>query len=297
MKILKSTYLLLLLFGASTLMSCIRDEIKDCPPLAVNIAVKDKNYFNVDKVDLEDRKPDNLAFREYIPTLQWVLRDAKTGKVADYSENFAVTGDDETVQPDICPCVPHGKYVLTVWGGLDDNLPLRNDMTALSFHPGNEEGRDVYLTNDTLLYDPWHNGYTVEMERTKGKLIIEKLNLPANVDCSDKKITGIYSDVDNSFKYTGETHVAKQSQIETPAQVVTKTVLSPSLHDNGSILSMSFSANQQNVETLVPKNVNITMGRNELTVLRYVWDEERQDFVIYMLINDNWELTTKMEID
>lgn len=297
MKILKSTYLLLMLIGASTLMSCIRDEIKDCPPLVVNIAVKDKNYFNVDKVDLEDRKPDNLAFREYIPTLQWVLRDAKTGKVADYSENFAVTGDDETVQPDICPCVPHGKYVLTVWGGLDDDLPLRNDMTALSFHPGNEEGRDVYLTNDTLLYDSWHNGYTVEMERTKGKLIIEKLNLPANVNRSDKKITGIYSDVDNSFKYTGETHVAKQSQIETPAQVVTKTVLSPSLHDNGSILSMSFSSNQQNIETLVPKNVNITMGRNELTVLRYVWDEEKQDFVIYMLINDNWELTTKMEID
>lgn len=30
------------------LPSCIRDEILPCPPLQVNISVKDKNYFNIE---------------------------------------------------------------------------------------------------------------------------------------------------------------------------------------------------------------------------------------------------------
>jgi len=30
------------------LSSCIRDEILPCPPLQVNISVKDKNYLNIE---------------------------------------------------------------------------------------------------------------------------------------------------------------------------------------------------------------------------------------------------------
>ena len=61
---LKRSWLLLLL-SLPLLASCIRDELDDCPPLRVEIAVKDKNYFNVDKVDMEERRSDDLAFREY----------------------------------------------------------------------------------------------------------------------------------------------------------------------------------------------------------------------------------------
>ena len=73
--------ILLILLTVPALTSCIRDEIEDCPPLHVNIAVKDKNYFNVDKVDMEERRAEDLAFREYVPTLFYMLRDAKTGEV------------------------------------------------------------------------------------------------------------------------------------------------------------------------------------------------------------------------
>ena len=42
-------YAVYILYALSAILlsSCIRDEILPCPPLQVNIAVKDKNYFNI----------------------------------------------------------------------------------------------------------------------------------------------------------------------------------------------------------------------------------------------------------
>lgn len=39
------------------------------------------------------------------------------------------------------------------------------------------------------------------------------------------------------------------------------------------------------------------MKRNELTVLRYVWDCEKQDFVIYALLNNSWTIISQMDIE
>lgn len=296
MKLMKTTYILPILLSVF-ISSCVRDEIPDCPPLRVNIAVKDKNYFNVDKVELEERLSDDLPFREYVPTLYWVLRDLNTGDIVDESPLITVSGDERTVTPDICPCVPHGKYVLTVWGGLDSRDALDEEMTTLTFHPGNTEGKDVYMTNDTLLYDAWHNDYTVELERTKGKLIIEKVNLPSDISSSEKTVTGLFGEVNSVFRYGGETSVTRRSEFVPAPQVVTKTVLAPSLKEDGSRLSLNFTDNAAKSSPLIPKTVNITMRRNELTVLRYVWDGEKRDFTIYILVNDNWEVVHNMGLE
>ncbi len=41
------------------------------------------------------------------------------------------------------------------------------------------------------------------------------------------------------------------------------------------------------------------MGRNEITILRYVYQESDNgaDFDIYIRVNGNWELLHEMEID
>ena len=82
-KAMRTRHILCMLLTTAALSSCVRDEIEPCPPLQVNITVKDKNYFNVDKVELEERLPEDLAFREYIPTLHYTLRDAATGEVVE----------------------------------------------------------------------------------------------------------------------------------------------------------------------------------------------------------------------
>ncbi len=55
-------YLSILLAGLSFFSSCVREDLSECPPLTVKITVKDKNYFNVDKVSFEDRKADDLHY-------------------------------------------------------------------------------------------------------------------------------------------------------------------------------------------------------------------------------------------
>lgn len=295
---LKRSWLLLLL-SLPLLASCIRDELDDCPPLRVEIAVKDKNYFNVDKVDMEERRSDDLAFREYVPTLLYILRDAATGEVVDEQGVFPVEGDGKTVPVEFCPCLPHGKYILTVWGGLKDMSALCDDHLTLNYHPGHEEGDDVYLVSDTLVYDAYRYNYTVEMERTKGKLIVQAENLPDKYSLIEVDVNNLFGRVNSNFLNSAQTSVCHKQRINGEADVRTDVMLAPSIKDRGSVLDVNFL--KQNPEGgdkhLLPEKVSITMYRNEITVLRYVWDKDRNDFIVYMLVNDNWEQVHGMVID
>lgn len=93
-------YIGYILLSALTLVSCVRDEILPCPPLQVNIAVKDKNYFNVDKVELEDRLPDDLPLRDYVPTLYYRLNrimEDGTSRMVEEKGVFQVEGDGKRI--------------------------------------------------------------------------------------------------------------------------------------------------------------------------------------------------------
>lgn len=288
----------ILLLSILLFSSCVRDEIEPCPPLTVNIAVKDKNYFNVDKVALEERKSEDLAFKEYVPTLYYQLRSAATGEVIEEQGVFEVTGDEKTFPITFCDCIPHGKYVLTVWGGLKDNTPLGDDPLTAILHEEQKEGDDFYMTNDTLVYDAWNYDYTVDMERTKGKLIIQVENLPEDVNYSDKTVSGLFLDLDCEFNYSNQTKVQTTAEWEEKPEIVTKTVLAPSIKEKGSKVNVNFYDNpQRTTPTLTPKDVNVTMKRNELTVLKYVYDDGKGDFTIYVLMNDAWDIIYDMGIE
>ena len=296
MKRKNRTYSLLLGAVLLTSHACVRDEIEPCPPLQVNIEVKDKNYFNVDKVELEEKLSEELAFRAYIPTLHYTLRDATTGKAVAEQGVSRVDGDEKSYPVTFSDSLPHGRYILTVWGGADEGTPLPADGTAVEFHPDNREGCDLYLTNDTLEYDAWRHAYTVEMERTKGKLIVEASGLPESVSRSTLSIDGLYGQTDCHFRYTGTASVRLETRWEDPTGNVTKTLLAPSREKDGSKLKVNFlDAAGAEIPDVQPKPVNITLKRNELTVLRYVYDGDK--CTIYVLVNDNWEEIHGMEID
>ena len=86
--------LALLLLLPLVTVSCIRDELEECPPLSLNIKVKDKNYFNVDMVNLETRKSEDLPFKEYVPTLHYSLTDVETNEVMFHTDFETVRGDN-----------------------------------------------------------------------------------------------------------------------------------------------------------------------------------------------------------
>lgn len=275
------------------LASCIRDEIEPCPPLTLHIAVKDKNYFNVDRVEQEERLSEDLAFREYVPTLFYTLRDAEMGEIVEEQGVYDVTDDEKTHSVEFCDCLPHGKYVVTVWGGLTDLNPLSDDRQSVVLHQNNVEGTDLYLASDTLRYDPLHYDHTVEMERIKGKLIVVTENLPDNMNRMTQQVTGLYGATDNRLGYSGSTYMTTTAQWD-DGNVVKKTMLAPSVSKK-SPLNVGFSNDAG--EHRNPKDADIVISRNMLTVLRYVWNTKTKDFDIYMLVNDNWELVHGMEID
>lgn len=297
MKTRTITYILLLLVSVS-LVSCVRDEVKPCPPLRVTLVVKDKNYFNVNKVAAEERKSNELPFHEYIPTLYYVLRDAATGKIVEEQGVFEVTGDDKTFMLTFCDCIPHGKYILTVWGGLKDNTPLGDEPQTAVLHAENQEAVDVYMTNDVLVYDAWNNNQTVDMERVMGKLIIEVEKLNHDVNYSDKTVSGVFKNVNSEFDYTEGASVYTKNEWKYNPTIVTKTILAPSQVEKGSTVHLNFyDSPDRTSPRLTPKDVNITMKRNELTVLKYVYDDGEKDFLIYILVNDEWEVLHNMDID
>lgn len=64
-------------------ISCIKEEIKPCPPLQINIAVKDKNYFNINNVELEEYK-EEICLSGIYTYSYYTLSDLNTGEVIEH---------------------------------------------------------------------------------------------------------------------------------------------------------------------------------------------------------------------
>lgn len=292
--------------------SCIRDSIPPCPPLQVTLTVKDKNYFNIDdavKLGLMERKAENLPFRDYVSTLYYIVHDAD-GKVVAEQKNTLVDNDDQTQLITLPESLPYGKYTLTVWGNMKSDEPLGEDATTAEMEAVGAAANDIYLASATFDYRYGNEEHLLAMERTKGDLLIKAEGIPDNIDFSTKDIQDIYNFVDNGFQYSTLTDIHTELDWqEIRSEIKSETLMCPSPSYEGSTLSVMFidksAAGTQGRATyhptLEPQDVNITMGRNEITILKYVYVDEggsgEGDFEIYLRVNDNWELLHGMELD
>lgn len=292
--------------------SCIRDSIPPCPPLQVTLTVKDKNYFNIDdavKLGLMERKAENLPFRDYVSTLYYIVHDAK-GKVVAEQKNTLVDNDDQTQLITLPESLPYGKYTLTVWGNMKSDEPLGEDATTAEMEAVGAAANDIYLASATFDYRYGNEEHLLAMERTKGDLLIKTEGIPDNIDFSTKDIQDIYNFVDNGFQYSTLTDIHTELDWqEIRSEIKSETLMCPSPSYEGSTLSVIFidksAAGSQGraayYPTLEPQDINITMGRNEITILKYVYVDEggsgEGDFEIYLRVNDNWELLHGMELD
>lgn len=287
-----------LLLAPLLLSSCIHEDLDSCPPLQVQLTVTDKNYSNVSSVPQETPKSETLAFDAYIPTLYYALRNVATGNILEEQGVFNVTGSEQTFALNFGTSVPFGKYVLTVWGGLPDNFSLADNSLTSIIHKGTQEGSDIYLVHDTLVYDLSHYTYTLGMKRVTGKLILDVTNLPASVRYANKSISNIFQQVNYQFAYTNPITISKSDTWAPSEEVVLHTKLAPSTGDLKSLLHLDFYDNPSlSTPTLTPKDVNVTMKRNELTTLKYVYDDKTKDFIIFMWTDDGWEIINDLGIN
>lgn len=208
---------------AMSFTSCVREDLDQCPPLRINIEVKDKNYFNVDQTVPDEKRDENQSFRSFVPSLSYRLsrlNDDGTQQVIVEEKGFGVEGDGLTYPVSFDPDMPFGKYVFTVWGGMKTQGELNLDKNELLLHPEHSQGDDVYQVCDTLVYDENHYCYTSEMERTKGKLVIWTENLPAGYHLMNTEVSDLYGIVNPSFQYSEETSVFHESEIKAGAKTL-----------------------------------------------------------------------------
>lgn len=263
---------------------CIRTELQDCPPLQITLTVKDKNYFNIDdavKLGLKERKAEDLPFREYVSSIYYIVHDEEGNVVAE-QKNTAVDNDGQTQLIVLPVSLPYGKYTVTVWGNMKSEAPLGDNPTEAEMEAAGASLNDIYLASGTFDYRYGSEEYTLGMERTKGDLLIKVEGIPENIDFSTKDIEDIFGRVDNDFNYSRLTNLHTELDWERRVELQSETLMCPSPTYEGSTLSVMF-IDKSAVEntgratyypTLVPQDINITMGRNEITILRYVYLED-----------------------
>lgn len=292
-----SLFLVLLNFS-----SCIREELSPCPPLRVALAVEDKNYLNIKsavRLGLESRKSEELPFGDYVGTLTCRLHNVGTGEEVLFVPLAPVEGDKQELALPIPENIPFGTYVLTAWGNLADSCVLADSWKGAELHPDNLPGEDLYLAHDTLVYNQLTHDYTVGMKRVKGKLIVHVEGMPPQYRASSKTVTELSGYVDHRFNYGRSLDLRIDTVWPAPHEILTKTILAPSFERDLSVLELRFFEGSQCSESafwISPEAVAMTMRRNELTIMRYVYDKSCCCFEIYLLVNDHWEVLHSMEI-
>lgn len=298
-------YMVLLPLVAMLLGACIRDKVPPCPPLKVMIGVKDKNYFNIESVErltgLDRAVDENLPFGSYVKKLFYVLYDVETGEVVVERHLHDVEGNAGLATAYIPEDLPFGKYVMVVWGNINSETAILDDgkFTTYNLHMGGVEGYDVYMTSDTLVYDYAHADYTVELERVKGKLLIEAVGFPIEVGYSEKSIRGVSDYVNHEFEYSSDATMLT-TQYEWPAHtnVVTDTYLAPAVKENGVNVGVELFSDSSGGDTNIKlEDVKIDMNRNEITVLRYDYDDISGSVEISILLDDGWDVVNNMDVE
>ena len=154
------------------------------------------------------------------------------------------------------------------------------------------------MSTDTLVYDAWNNNKTIELERVKGKLLVKVENLPSMISYSAKNIDNVYGAINSLFEYSEKTYVKTQYHWGDEQEILTGTVLSPSLDNSKSNISLGVAKDEQfvNYEELI-KSLPIEMKRNELTVLKVIYDGEFGQHKIYLFVDGQWNLTHDMGLE
>lgn len=290
---------------AVVLPGCIRDNLPPCPPMQVKIRVLDKNYFNIDAVSrltgLDHRIDESGPFRQYVQKLFYVLYDLHTGEVVMIRHLHDVTGDEREATAYLPDDLPYGDYVLVVWGNIPSEDPILEDGNFMSYdmHTDAVEGFDPYVGCDTLHYTLEQYTDTVYIERVKGKLLIEATGLPDTITRSRKHVLGLYGrlNVVEGYGAPGAS-VFNRTEWNPGARAFSDTYVAPTGYDRGSLVSVDFfGETAPETPVLMPDDVEVDFHRNSIVVLRYDYDQETDEFTVYVLINENWEMLHGMELD
>ena len=302
---MKYLHYILTIFTLCLLSGCIRQEIADCPPLRIRLEIKDKNYFNIDQVEsitgLDHRVDEGLSFSSYVDQLYYALYrqgEKEPCLVQHLYEPHEEASTHELLFPQD---LPFGNYALVVWGNIDTEQGIEYDGKPHTYrlHGEHQEGYDVYMGCINLTYNEASANHVLSLERVKGKLLIEVEGMPEEVRMSYKEVDHLYEQVDARWQYTGNEEVRTLERWnQAQRHILTDTYLSPTDEREDSQVHVYFvKGDDEQADIVQPAAVKMHMKRNEITVLRYVYDIDTGGFDIYLLVDDSWLLIHDMDVE
>lgn len=266
------------------------------------IDIQDKNYDNIDFVEeqtgLEHRVDGELSFRSYIQKLFYALYDLETGEVVMVRHLHEVTGDAAMATVYLPENLPFGRYGLMVWGNINSEEGILADKRydTYDLHVGGVEGYDVYMTADELLYDEYNYDYVVKLKRLKGKLIIQAEGFPESIEWSEKTVSDVMGHVDYDWNYSGARDVITERVWGRSVDYVSYTFLAPSSSANGSgVDAQLYDALNTGKSAIQLPDATVVIRRNEIAVLRYVYNPDTGTSAAYILMDDGWNEIIDLE--
>lgn len=282
-------YISLIALLLAVFTSCINEDLDDCPvPANINIVVEDKNYDNAS--DIEDYIPvdENLPMQEYVNPLSALKQ--KSG--ANDEASLLAMKPEEKMHTIPSEAFSDGNYNFIVAGNYTLGVAGEN---LIALHPEESEGVDIYLGHDAFTI-PLSADRTIMLNRAKGKLLMLFTDFPESIDHVDVSASNIYSTINLSEQYSGNT-IARKSF--TPGQPDTDDyygfMLAPTIQDGTSpVLLEMRGADGSLISTI--SNINLVITRNHLTVLhaRYIPDEDKWE--VSLFFDGEWKVVHNLTI-
>lgn len=269
-------------------VSCIKEDPSDCPSqVLVKLTVKDTNYFNIALFPALTPEDETQPFSHFIGSLYYILTETTAGQPVKESGVWPMqgTGPVEFIAFD---GLPAGKYDLSVWGNLTSAVP------AGTLHPERQEYTDLYMGHITFETTSGTLVPTVELERTKSKLVIFCLNFPDRVAQIEQKIGPVYQSVDTGFTYSGITSVQKKSVFKE----INETFIAPTPVGGTTKLNLNFYAAPGDTDAfLTVPEMNVVIRRNELSVMAVNYNSAEGKWEVWTYLQGEWNMFHRMDID
>lgn len=281
-----------LLAGILFLTSCIEDDRTDCDKSGtISILIRDANYDNIDQIEGAVELPTGLPLLSYVQSMA-VWHQGAGLATSDY-RNLTLGGSDiEYVLDPSILSRGMNDIMVTANETLSDQS-FTSDHFELELHPNNEEYADIYIGYSEIVA-PVQTNETIWLYRTKGKLLVKFINLPANVSRIDIAASGVYQKVSRNQVYASSTNVSKTFTPATGSDPVYEMFIAPSSSSSGTPLTIDIYDQSNAVTTL--QNININIARNKITMIKPEYNDGTDEWEVSALIDGVWKKIHNLDI-
>lgn len=275
--------------------SCVKDDHSDCDmPGIITVSVRDKNYDNIGEIQGQIGLNEGLPFLSYLTSLS-IWRHAAGDDTSESFETILRGGEmTYTVDP---ACLMRGANEVVVIGNETIHAQKYNSTTIMrELHPAGGEYIDIYIGSEDISY-PVYEDYTIWMYRTKGKLLIQPVNIPSDIVEAKITVANIYGAVGKGPAYSGSATVSKIFGIQqTAADPVLDIMLAPSISPaNTSPVTIMFTKHDGSTVTL--SNIYTKIHRNRISIIRPIYDIDTDEWTLEVLVDGKWVQVDNLNIN